>query len=126
MGKNKSKPPVLPPKESVLKKYEPKVPPERCAISYTGTALAVTLREGQTVEIPETVEGLRVLRNILMAQRAARLAGSCPTLCSDSFPTQHQIDAWMKLKRESEEMISQERLDSVHRDILDDLEEVGF
>lgn len=100
-------------------------PSGRVEIEDAPDGLRAILRDGQSILIPENLNGLRILRNILRAHRAAAIARATPRIGSDCYPTQAQIDAWLKVKQLSTEEISAERK-SLQSQISLDCFKMGF
>ena len=83
---------------SVLAKYVPAPPTPECAITWEGEGFVLTVREGQTLRIPATLEGLRALATNLRARAAAASSGATPRLGSAVYPTQFDVDNWLKVR----------------------------
>lgn len=104
----------------------PQPPSGRVEIEDAPEGLRAILRDGQSILIPETPNGLRILRNILRAHRAAAISHAAPRIGSDCYPTQAQIDAWLKAKQLSTEEISAERK-TLHSQLSSDCQsKMGF
>jgi hypothetical protein len=97
---------------SVLKKYAP-VPPEKfCRVAWDSIndGLVVELSENHHTTIPASARGAEILLRILRSRYAASVAAATPMLGSETYPTQAQVNGWLKMKADEKIVISAERV----------------
>jgi hypothetical protein len=114
------------PRESVLAKYEPLPPGRACPISWNGEGFDLEVQPGRIVKIPATSAGLQILARNLVERASAAATGAKPHLGSECYPTQWQIDQWLKVKSASAAEISETRRAASAAGVRDTVEDLGI
>jgi len=89
---NKSSKPI-----SVLAKYEPEPPNGELILKWDGERMMVRAANGWNIFIPLTEKGLILLQNTLREHYFAAKSAAKPLLGSTTYPTQHQIDQYLRM-----------------------------
>lgn len=109
------------PRKTVL--YEPQSPSGRVEISYSGDGFVLHLGS-HDVALTDGPNTLTVLRTILRAQASAAKYAATPRLGSECYPTQHDVNMWLKL-REATKSVPVAPAPKIFSEALPDLD-LGF
>lgn len=90
------------PRKTIL--YEPQSPSGRVEISYSGDGFVLHLGS-HDVALTDGPNTLAVLRTILRAQASAAKYAATPRLGSECYPTQHDVNVWLKLREATKSVL---------------------